>query len=102
LVHWGVEYTSTPTQTQTQIAGDLVSTGADVIVGSHPHWVQTIYKIDGKPIFYSLGNFVFDQPWSEETKKGLIIRLTYKNGRLIKIDRLPTYMQNLAQPQWVN
>lgn len=102
MVHWGTEYTPDPTNTQKQIANDLVGSGADVVVGSHPHVVQSIDSINGKPIFYSLGNFVFDQPWSEETKKGLAIRLTYSGKNLSKIEKLPVYMKNIAQPEWTN
>lgn len=102
MIHWGVEYTSDPTDTQKLIANDLVSSGADVVVGSHPHVIQSIDYINGKPVFYSLGNFVFDQPWSEETKKGLAIRLTYNGKKLSKIEKLPVYMKNIAQPEWTN
>jgi len=101
MVHWGNEYTSTPTLSQKSIATELIRAGADVISGSHPHWIQDIDTIDGKPIFYSLGNFVFDQPWSEETKKGLAIRLTYQKNTLIKIEKMFIYMKSFAQPEWV-
>lgn len=100
MVHWGIEYSPHPTENQKTIAKDLVSGGADIVVGSHPHWVQDIEFIDGKPIFYSLGNFVFDQAWSEETKSGLAIRLTYQEGELSKIEELPIYMKNFTQPEW--
>lgn len=102
MVHWGIEYTPGPTNTQKLIANDLVSSGADVVVGSHPHWIQNIDYINEKPIFYSLGNFVFDQPWSEETKTGLAIRLTYDGNKLSKIEKLPIYMKSVAQPEWTN
>lgn len=102
MVHWGNEYTSQPTELQKMIAKSLVDAGADVVVGSHPHWVQDIDYINGKPVFYSLGNFVFDQPWSEETKHGLAVRLIYQKGKLLKIEKLPIYMKNFAQPEWVN
>lgn len=101
MVHWGVEYKSIPTTSQKEIAQSLISSGSDVIVGTHPHWVQTIEYIDGKPVFYSLGNFIFDQSWSEETKKGLAIKLTYQNNQLQKVDQLPIYMKNFAQPEWI-
>lgn len=102
MVHWGTEYTSDPTNTQKLIANDLVSSGADVIVGSHPHVIQSVDSINNRPIFYSLGNFVFDQQWSEETKKGLVIRLTYSGKNLSKIEKLPVYMKSFAQPEWTN
>ncbi|OGY09049.1 MAG: hypothetical protein A2782_01000 [Candidatus Blackburnbacteria bacterium RIFCSPHIGHO2_01_FULL_43_15b] len=100
MVHWGVEYKSHPNAQQKQIAKEFVNAGADVVVGAHPHWVQDIDTVGGKPVFYSLGNFVFDQAWSEETKKGLAIRLTYKNGSLANIEKLPIYMASFIQPEW--
>jgi poly-gamma-glutamate synthesis protein (capsule biosynthesis protein) len=101
MVHWGIEYTSQPTESQELIANNLVNSGADVVTGSHPHWMQPVDYINGKPVFYSLGNFVFDQTWSEETKNGLAAELTYQNSSLLKIENLPIYMKNFAQPEWV-
>lgn len=101
MVHWGVEYTSNPTIIQKQIANELVFSGADVVVGNHPHWVQTIDYINEKPIFYSLGNFVFDQPWSEKTKSGLVIKLIYEGAKLFRIESMEIYMKDFAQPEWV-
>lgn len=102
MVHWGIEYTSQPTNTQITIGRKLISSGADVVAGSHPHWVQTTEYLTGKPIFYSLGNFVFDQPWSEETKKGLAVKLTYHSNKLSNVVSMPIYMNNFAQPEWIN
>lgn len=102
MIHWGAEYTSDPTNTQKLIANNLVRFGADVVVGSHPHWVQNVDYINGKPVYYSLGNFVFDQPWSEETKTGLAIRLTYDGDKLSKTEKLPIYIKDIAQPEWTN
>jgi poly-gamma-glutamate capsule biosynthesis protein CapA/YwtB (metallophosphatase superfamily) len=101
MVHWGVEYTPEPASNQKIFAGNLVNAGADVVSGSHPHWVQTIEYINEKPVFYSLGNFIFDQEWSEETKKGLAVQLTYRNGQLLNVEKLPVYIRNFVQPEWV-
>jgi poly-gamma-glutamate capsule biosynthesis protein CapA/YwtB (metallophosphatase superfamily) len=101
MVHWGVEYSLQPTERQKLIAENLINVGADVVAGSHPHWVQTVNYINRKPVFYSLGNFIFDQDWSEETKQGLAVQLTYQNNVLVNEKQLPVYMQNFAQPEWV-
>ncbi len=100
-VHWGAEYRSEPAEIQKQWAKELVEAGADVVVGHGPHWVQGMEYINEKPGYYSLGNFVFDQMWSEETKKGLIMKLTFRNGNLIKEEKLPIYMSSWAQPEFV-
>ena len=59
--HWGVEYQAYPDANQTQIAKACIDAGADVVVGSHTHCLQGVSYIDGKPVFYSLGNFIFGQ-----------------------------------------
>lgn len=74
-VHAGIEYTKTPNTAQTTFAHSAIDDGADVVIGAHPHWVQTIEKYKGKYIFYSLGNFVFDQGWSKQTMEGLTLKI---------------------------
>jgi len=100
MLHWGVEYTSSPTATQKLMAKKIIGAGADVIDGGHPHWPQDIEYIEGKPVFYSLGNFVFDQSWSEETKRGLVVKLKYQGNKLLGVDKMPIYMKNFGQPEW--
>ncbi len=58
-VHWGVQYQLRPTKKQVALAHAMIDAGADAIIGHHPHVLQTIEAYQGKPIFYSLGNFVF-------------------------------------------
>jgi len=60
--HWGVHFTYDLANYQAQVAYEAIDSGADVIVGTHPHNLQAVDVYKGKPIFYSLGNFVFDQP----------------------------------------
>ena len=61
ILHWGTEFISTPSLTQRYAAAELVSAGADLIIGHHPHVIQKMDTIGKVPVFYSLGNFVFDQ-----------------------------------------
>lgn len=80
-MHAGTEYTPKANQSQIDFAHAAIDAGADLVIGAHPHWIQNkeIYK--DKPIYYSLGNFIFDQDWSEETKKGLALKITlHKSG----------------------
>lgn len=100
-MHWGTEYQNTALPGVQSLAKELVSLGADVVVGHHPHWVQNIEYINDKPVYYSLGNFIFDQMWSEETRSGLAIRLTFDGSEIIKEERLPVYMRQIGQPEWV-
>ena len=59
-LHFGNEYSLSPNDDQIRIAHELIDYGADVVIGSHPHVPQGIDMYKGKPIFYSLGNFIFD------------------------------------------
>lgn len=79
-VHFGNEYSATSSAWQRKAAHVLVDHGADVVIGHHPHVVEEMEIYNGKPIFYSLGNFVFDQYFSEETQTGLAVRAEIQNG----------------------
>ena len=99
-VHWGNEYSANSTLHQKEIAKKLIENGADVIAGHHPHWVQENDHISGKPVYYSLGNLVFDQMWSDETRKGLVVNLKFTDGNLLNEEKIPIYIKEFAQPQW--
>jgi poly-gamma-glutamate synthesis protein (capsule biosynthesis protein) len=58
-IHWGVELDTTPRAEDVERARAMVAAGADVIFGGHSHRLQPLEMIDGKPVFYSLGNFVW-------------------------------------------
>ena len=60
-VHWGIERNTTPEDYQKSMAKQYIDAGADAVIGSHPHVLQGIEFYQGKPIFYSLGNFIFNQ-----------------------------------------
>jgi poly-gamma-glutamate synthesis protein (capsule biosynthesis protein) len=73
--HWGDEYKPFNTRQKT-LAESSIDAGADLIIGHHPHVIQDYAKYKGKLIFYSLGNFMFDQSFSPETMRGLIVDIT--------------------------
>ncbi len=77
--HWGEEYKTRSNIGQQNIARTLVESGADIIIGHHPHVVQEIERYKEGWIVYSLGNFVFDQSFSEETMRGLMIEVKVDN-----------------------
>lgn len=74
-VHWGFEYEPTARESVVNKAHQFVDAGADFIWGHHPHVIQNSEVYNGAPIYYSLGNFVFDQYWSDETQEGLVLGL---------------------------
>jgi len=102
FIHWGVEYTLTPSDEQRLIARRAIDAGAALVVGSHPHWVQGMEVYRGKPIVYSLGNFVFDQEWSLETKQGLILHLAFHGTRLAALRFVPVLVENYYRPRIVD
>lgn len=73
--HWGDEYTLAPRSSISDLARNFIDSGADLIIGSHPHVIQPMETYKGKRIYYSLGNFVFDQYFSEDVRKGLGVKL---------------------------
>lgn len=98
FAHWGNEYQKTHSSYQQKLAYAWIDQGADLIVGSHPHVVQDAEMHNGKPIFYSLGNFVFDQYFSESTQKGLVLAGAIKNNKL-KLVLIPININKNLQPE---
>jgi hypothetical protein len=73
--HWGNEYVHIPSVAQRKMAYKFIESGADVIVGHHPHVIQPYEKYKGGHIFYSLGNFMFDYIHSKMISIGLVASL---------------------------
>lgn len=72
-IHWGKEYEHYFDGIQGSLAHAMIDAGADMVIGHHPHVVQGMEIYNSKPIFYSLGNFVFDQYFSPDTQEGLAV-----------------------------
>ena len=81
LPHWGIEYSTSANELQREQADTLTKAGPDLIVGHHPHVVQNTDTINGKTIFYSLGNFIFDQV-EKKDKKAALLMISLNNGKL--------------------
>jgi len=73
--HWGWEGEKTASQNQVQLAHLMIDSGADAVVGGHPHVTQNIENYKGKPIFYSLGNFIFDGFDTVDTTTGWALEI---------------------------
>jgi poly-gamma-glutamate capsule biosynthesis protein CapA/YwtB (metallophosphatase superfamily) len=83
--HWGTEYkTGDPGETVRALAHRFIDAGADVVIGTHPHVVQMSEEYKGKKIYYSLGNFIFDQYFQNETMEGLGVEMTINPDRTMK------------------
>lgn len=100
--HWGLEFQAHPTASQRRFAKRAIEAGADMILGSHSHWAGAMEIINDKPVFYSMGNFIFDQNWSVETAQGLVIESTFAGSRLVSTRMLPTVILRQSQPNFVD
>src|SRR3989344_419725 len=83
--HWGDEYETKHNQKQEEIAHAVIVAGADLVVGHHPHVAQEVEEYKGGYIAYSLGNFVFDQNFSVDTRSGLMLEVTLENIKIAKV-----------------
>ena len=100
--HWGAEYQDKPFPAQQRIARDIIDAGADMIIGNHAHWAAAMEVYEGKPIWYALGNFVFDQTWSEPTMEGITLELTFQGTELVQVGMRPHIILDKAQPNFLD
>ncbi|MDD3190396.1 MAG: CapA family protein [Candidatus Pacebacteria bacterium] len=98
-MHAGTEYVLTSHTSQTNFARAAIDAGADLVIGHHPHVVETFEKYKDGYIIYSLGNFVFDQMWSEETRLGAMAKITFRDAEILDIEFVPVKIFDYAQPQ---
>lgn len=77
FIHWGPEYKTFASKRQQDIAHILVDAGADLIIGHHPHVAQNREDYKNVAIYYSLGNYIFDQYWSDRTQHGLAVEVEW-------------------------
>lgn len=97
-IHWGEEYSEFRSKSQRELATVLAAAGTDIIIGHHPHVVQGIEKINDTLVFYSLGNFIFDQYFSPSVQNGLMLTLSLGSTPMIQL--IPITSQGTrAQPQ---
>ncbi|MFH1656828.1 MAG: AmmeMemoRadiSam system protein B [Candidatus Nealsonbacteria bacterium] len=99
-IHWGNEYELTNSIIQQELGHQMIDAGADLIIGHHPHVVQNIELYNNKLIFYSLGNFIFDQYFSIETQQELAIGLEIYDEKLVY--RIFPIQSQLGQPFLMN
>ncbi len=86
--HWGEEYIPA-TARMKQLAHSFVDAGAAIVIGSHPHVVQEHEVYNGKDIYYSLGNFVFDQYWEDAVRNGLLLKVAFAKTGVSSVEEIP-------------
>ena len=95
--HWGQEYSLTPSPRMRERAHAFIDRGADLVIGSHPHVVQEKEEYRGKMIYYSLGNFVFDQYFRRDTSRGLAVRVTVQPPSRPELEEIPLILERRGQ-----
>jgi poly-gamma-glutamate capsule biosynthesis protein CapA/YwtB (metallophosphatase superfamily) len=100
-MHSGTEYMQNPNLRQITFARSAIDAGADMVLGHHPHVLQIVEKYKGKYIFYSLGNFIFDQMFSLETREGLLLSFSLGEKGIEDIFLYPTLIEDYSQPHFI-
>ena len=97
-LHWGGEHTMHPVNSQRWDARQIIRAGADVLVCHHTHTLQDVEDINGHSVFYSIGNFIFDQSKPENTKACLVrLKIT---SETVTAEAIPIEIKNCV-PQIV-
>jgi poly-gamma-glutamate synthesis protein (capsule biosynthesis protein) len=103
LMHWGYEYQPNESPRQKVFGYAFIKAGMNILAGSHTHVLQPIEPLSKGIIFYSMGNFVFDQNWSDATQRSALIQLSIThdpNGEpVIAYTTVPILIQDSGQPQ---
>lgn len=87
--HWGIEYATTSPEYVRALAHTFVDAGAEIVIGSHPHVVQEREYYREKYIYYSLGNLIFDQYWSDDVRRGLMVRVVFDGKGVQYVEEIP-------------
>ncbi len=80
-IHWGIEYSEYPEAKDIKLAHAIIRSGADAIIGHHPHIFQGIEIFEGRPIFYSLGNFIFGSI-NENAKENILVEISFLQNKI--------------------
>lgn len=99
-MHAGNEYEKQPSQRQIDFAHAAIDAGANLIIGHHPHIIQPAEKYNGQYIFYSLGNFIFDQKWPE-TREDVVLKIIVGQQGISKIEPYAVFIEDFSQPTFL-
>jgi len=97
--HFGDEYLPEPNNYQKKVAEFTIDSGAHVVIGHHPHVIQPLRLYRGGYIFYSLGNFIFDQKFSEATMQGGLAEVEIENKKINKVELKKVRLNSFFQPE---
>lgn len=109
VMHWGWEDETNSSPRQRQLAHTMIDAGADAVIGGHPHVTQEIEQYRGKPVIYSVGNFVMEETDNANQRRGWVLRLQLdKQGvrafdtrvAQISMDGIPLLDRQAVSPCW--
>lgn len=100
-IHFGDEYKLVHNKRQENLAHLAIDSGADMLIGHHPHVMEDIEIYKGKTIVYSLGNFIFDQYFSKDTMRGMLFSATFKGKDLIETSQKIITLNKKYQPEGI-
>jgi poly-gamma-glutamate capsule biosynthesis protein CapA/YwtB (metallophosphatase superfamily) len=95
--HWGREGRTMPEPYQVELAHAAIDAGAAAVIGSHPHVLQGIEQYQGRPIVYSLGNFVFGGNWDPKDKRTAMVRMELDARGVRKTTVIPAYSDRFPE-----
>ncbi|MBE9502811.1 MAG: CapA family protein [Proteobacteria bacterium] len=101
--HWGAERMQHPKDYQKKLARLAIDTGANIVLGHHPHVLQGVEHYGAGVIFYSLGNFAFGS-YSKSTKESIIAKITVQNFKIARVEAIPINVNNFEvhfKPEWL-
>ncbi len=96
--HFGEEYQNYPQARQRTLAEGAIDAGATIVAGHHPHVIQPVEEYRDGLIAFSLGNFIFDQYFSEETMQGLVLHVYVLDGDIISYETEISRQNETYQP----
>jgi poly-gamma-glutamate synthesis protein (capsule biosynthesis protein) len=97
--HFGIEYIGIPPQWAVDGARQAIDAGAAAVVTNHPHVIQGMEIHGTRPIVYSVGNFIFDQMFSVETRQGLILELAFRGNKVVGLRTRGVEIEDFNQPR---
>ncbi|MFA6354911.1 MAG: CapA family protein [Candidatus Paceibacterota bacterium] len=99
--HFGEEYKTIHNTRQEKLAKNAIDNGADLIIGHHPHVIEDVEIYNGKPIVYSLGNFIFDQYFSKNTMRGMLYKVTFSGNEIVNTESKIITLNKQYQPEGI-
>ncbi|MCX6753869.1 MAG: CapA family protein [Candidatus Nomurabacteria bacterium] len=100
-IHWGDEYKTIHNTRQDNLAKIAIDSGADMVIGHHPHVIEDVEIYKDKPIVYSLGNFIFDQYFSKNTMRGMLFSATFDGKNLTETEQKIITLNKKFQPEGI-